>query len=76
MSTISSEQIARINELAKKSRTEEGLTSEERQEQAELRNAYIAAFRTSLKSQPDNTVVIEPDGTRHKLKQESSFRAN
>ena len=68
MSTISSEQIARINELAKKSRTEEGLTPEERQEQAELRNAYIAAFRTSLKSQFDNTVVIEPDGTRHKLK--------
>lgn len=29
MSTISSEQIARINELAKKSRTEEGLTPEE-----------------------------------------------
>ena len=68
MSTISSEQIARINELAKKSRTEEGLTPEERQEQAELRNAYIAAFRTTLKSPLDNTVVIEPDGTRHKLK--------
>ena len=37
--------IDRINELARKSRTEEGLTPEEKEEQARLRQEYVAAFR-------------------------------
>ena len=57
------EKIQRINELAKKSRTTEGLTPEEKQEQAQLRQEYIDAMKQSLKSQLDSSVVIRPDGT-------------
>lgn len=62
------EKIDRINELARKSRTEEGLTDEEKAEQAALRAEYIAEFRASFASQLDNTVIQRPDGTKEKLK--------
>ena len=58
--------IARINELAKKAKAE-GLTEDEREEQQRLRKAYVAAFRKSLTDQLDRTVIVEPDGTRHRL---------
>ena len=38
---MTKEKIARINELAKKSRTEAGLTEAEKAEQAALRREYI-----------------------------------
>ena len=60
--------IDRINELARKSRTEEGLTPEEKAEQAALRQEYVAAIRASLTAQLDSTVIQYPDGTRKKLK--------
>lgn len=60
--------IDRINELARKSRRSEGLTPEEKAEQAALRQEYLAAVRTSLTAQLDNTVIQYPDGTRKKLK--------
>lgn len=63
------EKIQRINELAKKSRTTEGLTPEEKQEQTQLRQEYIDAMKQSLKSQLDSSVVIRPDGTSYRLKQ-------
>lgn len=62
------EKVNRINQLARKSRTPEGLTREEAAEQAALRQEYIAAIRTSLTAQLDNTVVQYPDGARRKLK--------
>lgn len=62
------EKINRINELARKSR-EGGLTEEEKAEQKTLREEYISGFRNSLKSQLDNTIVINPDGTSYRLKQ-------
>ena len=62
--------IERINALAKKAKTPEGLTPEEKAEQQALRAEYIAGFRASLKAQLDNTVVIEPDGTKRRLKSE------
>lgn len=52
--------IARINELAKKQR-ETGLTDEEKVEQAALRKAYIESVVGNLKSQLDNTYVVEGD---------------
>ncbi len=58
--------IDRINELARKKKTE-GLTPAEMEEQAALRAEYIAGFRASLTAQLDNTVVVDPDGTRHKV---------
>ncbi len=60
--------IDRINELARKSRTPEGLTPEEKDEQAALRKEYLAAIRENLTAQLDSTVVQYPDGTRKKLK--------
>lgn len=61
------EVIARINELAKKAKTG-GLTEEETQERAALRSRYVASVRENLSAQLDNTVIVEPDGTRHKLR--------
>lgn len=63
---MTTEEIARINELAKKKKTV-GLTAEEEVEQQRLRRAYIDTFRASLRSQLDNTIIVEPDGTRRKL---------
>ena len=62
------EKIDRINALARKSRSEEGLTEEEKAEQAALRAEYIAEFRASFASQLDHTVIQRPDGTKEKLK--------
>ena len=60
------EQIQRINELAKKSR-EEGLSPEEKAEQAQLRAEYIAAVRNNFAATLDNTYVQRPDGSKAKL---------
>lgn len=62
------EKIDRINALAKKAKTEEGLTEEEKKEQATLRAEYIAEFRASFANQLDHTVIQRPDGTKEKLK--------
>ena len=59
--------IDRINALARKSRTEEGLTPAEREEQQALRKEYIAAVTASLKGQLDHTYLVRPDGTKEKL---------
>lgn len=61
------EKIDRINDLAKKSKTET-LTSEEHDEQKLLREEYIAAFKLSLTGQLDNIYIIDEDGNKHKLK--------
>ena len=52
--------IERINLLAKKQR-EEGLTDEEKAEQAKLRRDYIDSVVGNLRSQLDNTYVVEGD---------------
>lgn len=60
--------IDRISELARKSRSPEGLTPEEKTEQASLRREYLAAVRANLTAQLDSTVIQYPDGSRKKLK--------
>lgn len=62
------QKIKRINELARLSRERE-LTPEEKAEQKALREEYVAAFRSSLKTQLDSTVIVRPDGSRTPLKQ-------
>ena len=59
---ITEEMIARINVLAKKSKTE-GLTEAEKEEQQKLRKAYIDAFKRNLRSQLNNIDVQEADGS-------------
>ena len=53
--------IDRINELAKKARTPEGLTPEETQERAALRREYMAR-------ELDNTWVVDENGNKRKLR--------
>ena len=48
----------------------QGVAAAEKKEQQELRAEYVADFRKSLKAQLDNTVVINPDGSSYKLKQD------
>jgi len=64
------DKIDRINELARKKKAE-GLTPAEQEEQAALRAEYIAGFRASLTAQLENTVVVDPDGTRHKVEKKN-----
>ena len=61
------EVIARINELAHKAKAE-GLTAEETAERDKLRRIYIDSVKLSLTSQLDNTYIVQPDGTKNKLK--------
>ena len=56
---ITEEMISRINELARKSKTAEGLTEKEKAEQQRLRQEYIKAFRRNLKSQLDNIEIVD-----------------
>lgn len=52
----------RVNELYHKSQGE-GLTEEEKKEQTQLRNAYVANVRSNLKGQLDNISIVEKDGS-------------
>ena len=63
---MTQEKIARINELAKKSKTA-GLTEAEKAEQQALRQEYLADVKASLRAQLDHTSIKEPDGTIHKV---------
>lgn len=60
------EHIDRINELARKAKTE-GLTPEETEERDRLRKAYIADFRRSLEIHLENTFVVDEKGNKTKL---------
>ena len=60
--------IARINELARKAKTAEGLTEVEKAEQAVLRREYIDSVKGNLIAQLNNTYIQRPDGTKIKLK--------
>lgn len=64
---VTQEQINRINELARKAKTPEGLTEEERSEQKLLRELYVASFRESLVGQLENTYIVDKFGNRRKI---------
>ena len=61
------EKIQRINELARKSKTPEGLTEEEKAEQKQLRQEYIAEWRQGVVQVLDNTYVMDEKGVKRKL---------
>ena len=60
------DQIARINELARKQR-EGTLTAEERAEQQRLRAEYLAAFRKNVESTLERVYIEQEDGSYRKL---------
>ena len=61
------EKVNRINELARKSKTPEGLTEEEKKEQKELRDEYIRDYRAQFTGILDNTYIQRPDGSKEKI---------
>lgn len=65
---ITEEKIQRINALAHKSKTPEGLTEAEKAEQALLRREYIDAVLGSLRGHLDNTYLVDEAGNKEKLK--------
>jgi len=65
-SDMDQKKIDRINFLARKQKSE-GLTDEEKAEQAVLRREYIESYKKSLMSQLDNLYIVEPDGTKRKV---------
>lgn len=69
------EKIQRINELSRKSKAE-GLTEEERKEQAVLRREFVESFRSNLKAQLDNIDIQEKDGTIVNLGEKYGKKAN
>lgn len=60
---MTKEKIDRINALARKSKTPEGLTEEEKAEQKALREEYIADYRKSLLSQLSKIDIQNEDGS-------------
>ncbi len=64
---MTQEKIDRINELARKSKTPEGLTEEEKAEQAVLRREYIDSFKRSLVGQLENTYIVDEKGNKTKV---------
>lgn len=63
---MNQEKIDRINALARKSKAE-GLTEKEKQEQALLRQEFLAAVRKNLQGQLDQIDVLNPDGSIENL---------
>ena len=64
---MTEEKINRINFLARKQKSE-GLTEAEKAEQQALRREYIDSYKRSLVAQLENTYILEPDGTKRKVK--------
>lgn len=64
------EQLERINELANKEKNK-GLTKKEKDEQKDLREKYVKAFRENMRSQIEGLKVVDGEGedvTPEKLK--------
>ena len=58
---ITQEMIDRINVLARKSKTAEGLTEAEKEEQQVLRRAYIDAFKRNMRATLENIEIVDGD---------------
>ena len=56
---MTQEKINRINELARKSRTPEGLTEEEKAEQTQLRQEYRDGIKANLTGQLQNIEFVD-----------------
>ena len=65
------EVIKRINELAAKAKSPEGLNAEELAERDKLRRIYIDSYKASLVGQLENTYIVYPDGSKKKVERKS-----
>lgn len=64
---VTQQQIDRINELSRKSKTPQGLAEQEKEEQKQLRAAYVASFRESLVANLENTYIVDEKGNKRKV---------
>lgn len=60
------ELIKRINELSRKSKAQ-GLTDAEKEEQAQLRQRYIQAFRQGMMNTLEGVYIVDENGNKKKL---------
>lgn len=60
---LSEEKMKRINELANKSKTSEGLTESEKTEQKALRTEYIEVFRGGMRHHIEGMKVVDQEGS-------------
>ena len=67
---VTQAQIDRINELARKAKTE-GLTEDELKERDILRRAYIDSFKASLVGQLENTYIVDEKGNKKKVERKN-----
>ena len=65
--------IDRINELARKSKTE-GLSEEEKIEQQALRQEYLSDFKKSMISTLDSVVYVDEQGNKTPLKKPDNLK--
>lgn len=63
---MTDKKINRINELYRKSQAE-GLTEDEKKEQAILRKEFVASVKSNLKSQLNNIDMVNEDGSIENL---------
>lgn len=71
---MTQEKIARINELAHKSKNG-GLTEAEKAEQQALRQEYLEDVKANFRAQMENTSIKEPDGTIHRVVRRADLKS-
>lgn len=62
--------LKRINELAKKSR-EQGLSDNEKAEQAALRQEYLKKFRQGMENTLSNVYIMDAQGNKRKVEKKN-----
>ncbi|HIU43802.1 MAG TPA: DUF896 domain-containing protein [Candidatus Ventrousia excrementavium] len=62
------EKIDRINFLARKAKSDEGLTHDEAEEQHALRQEYLDEMRLTVMNVLDNTYIQDEKGNKTKLR--------
>ncbi|MBQ8063785.1 MAG: DUF896 domain-containing protein [Clostridia bacterium] len=71
---MTQDKIDRINELYRKSQTEEGLTDAEKKEQQALRSEYVQSIKRNLSLQLENTVIVDEKGNQKKVTKKGTDR--
>lgn len=67
--------IDRINELARKAKTAEGLSPEELRERDALRREYIDAVVGNLRTELEHTYVVDGQGNRRRLRGKGGLKS-
>ena len=67
--------IDRINELAHKAKTAEGLTPEEIRERDILRREYIDSVVGNLRRELEHTYVVDEHGNKRKLRGKGGLKS-